>query len=81
VILYLVFVWLVCLVRNFTFDVMRKLVLTKSRKKVEFYTDVEDKLYLEEYEDPDQEFSLADFKEDFTDIQKRLSSKKISIIN
>ena len=45
-----------CFVRNQLFDFMRKTFLKWTRESFEFYADVEDRLFMEEYEDPDQEF-------------------------
>jgi hypothetical protein len=51
-ILYFIFVILTLKLRNFILDVLRKLVLPAYRKRFEYYTDIEDRLYYEEYEDP-----------------------------
>ena len=50
--LYMLLIVSVCALRNYIFDVMRKLVITSTRRRFEFYSDVEDKLFLEEFEDP-----------------------------
>jgi hypothetical protein len=53
ILLYLLFTLLYCILRNYCFDVLRKLAWRRSRERFEFYTDIEDRLFLEEYEDPD----------------------------
>ena len=50
--LFMLLIVSVCSLRNYTFDVMRKLVIPSSKRRIEFYADVEDRLYLEEFEDP-----------------------------
>jgi hypothetical protein len=44
--LNLLFVFLFCLLRNFIMDVMRKLVYGPSKRRFEFYSDIEDRLFL-----------------------------------
>jgi hypothetical protein len=50
------------LLRNYIFDVLRKLIIPSIRKRIEFYADVEDRLFMEEYEDPGQEFKLENLE-------------------
>jgi hypothetical protein len=50
--LNLLFDILVLKLRNFILDVSQKLVIPLYVKRFNYYTDIEDKLYLEEYEDP-----------------------------
>ena len=40
------FVFLFCLLRNFIMDVMRKLMYGPSKLRFEFYSDIEDRLFL-----------------------------------
>jgi hypothetical protein len=44
--LNLLFVFLFCLVRNYIMDLLRKLVYGPSKRRFEFYTDIEDRLFL-----------------------------------
>jgi hypothetical protein len=44
--LHLLFVLLVCFLRNYTMDVLRKLVYGPSSRRFEFYSDIEDRLFL-----------------------------------
>jgi uncharacterized protein (UPF0248 family) len=37
--------------RNYLFDVIRKLLWTPTKRRFNFYIDIEDRLFLEEYED------------------------------
>ena len=67
--------------RNYCCNVFRNIVVPHSKRYYQFYADVEDRLFLEEYEDPNQEFSIQNFDEDFQDISKKLSSKKMTTIN
>ena len=46
IMLYLLFTLLYCILRNYVFDVVRKLGWPKSRERFEFYTDIEDRLFL-----------------------------------
>ena len=52
-ILFFIFIVLTCLLRNFTFDVLRKLIFPITKMRFRYYNDVEDKLFMEEFEDPD----------------------------
>jgi hypothetical protein len=69
VLLYVLFVFLYCILRNYICDVARKLAYAPCKRRFDFYSDIEDRLFLEEYEDPEQEFDLRNFEEDYKMIQ------------
>lgn len=56
--LSLLFQVLMLSLRNSCVEVLSKLVLEKSSRLLEWYADVEERLSFEEYEDPDQTFSI-----------------------
>jgi hypothetical protein len=63
------------------FDVFRKIVMPIKSKRFEYYNQVEDKLYLEEFESPNQIFSISEIPQDHLDIQSKFTQKKIMTIN
>lgn len=54
---------------------------TRRRKAVEFYNKVSDCILLEEFDLPNQEFSLEELKEEHMNIQKEVNSNKLKDIN
>lgn len=79
--IYLLFVCLFCMLRNQVFDVFRKLSWLTTRKRFDFYVDIEDRLFLEEYEDPNHEFNLEAFEQDYIHIAKKQAQRKMNVIN
>ena len=56
--LSLLYSTLILMVRNKLTDVLSKLILPRYSKLLEWYRNVEDKLTFEEYEDPNQQFTI-----------------------
>mmetsp|Transcript_20117 Transcript_20117/g.19080 ORF Transcript_20117/g.19080 Transcript_20117/m.19080 type:complete len:203 (-) Transcript_20117:2966-3574(-) len=79
--LTLSFVFLVLMLRNYCIDVAIKLVIPTSVARFSFYQDVEEKLYLEEYEDPNMEFHLKNFPSDYISIHKEILRQKKQVLN
>ena len=52
----------------------------RNKKLVERYQIIEDRLYMEEYEDPDQQFEIRD-SENFTNLVKQIEDTKLFSIN
>jgi hypothetical protein len=67
--------------KNYSLDVLWKLVIPTFVRRFNFYTEVEDRLYFEEYEDPDQEFHLKSLSHEYKSLMRAMASKKLLIIN
>ena len=52
----------------------------KEKKQVERYQTIEDRLYMEEYEDPEQQFEIRD-SENFANLVKQIEDTKLFSIN
>jgi hypothetical protein len=69
----LIFQFLMLSVRNTAVEVFSKMVLTRYSDLLAWYSDVEERLSYEEYEDPNQTFSITQFPP----LYQKINSKTI----
>ncbi|CDW78012.1 adenylate and guanylate cyclase catalytic domain containing protein [Stylonychia lemnae] len=79
--LYTLFVLLFCSLRNYLIDTLTKTDVIRNNESYKFYESIEDLLFLEEFEDPDQEFNLAQYQSEYTRIQKIKQQRQMQMVN
>jgi len=79
--LQIIFIALIFYLQEPVYKFMRMMLPTRSRESLKFYKNVEEMLFMEEYEDSDQEFSITKNVGEASNIVKKSKSRQLLTIN